>query len=202
MRPLRYFEITLNEWDESLNLIYDARNKDESLLIHEICNFQRRFVTQERFGNQPPRLAAASLNFSRCNLDDEAVRFVRYDVSETTICQNVWVFAVESAFFNAKISRIFVLFQMKSCVCFRVLKKGGVFSQMFFLQICCISEGVDKAPEFPLQPRYHGADHETLSVPNLGLGETGRFLFLLGEDFWVEIRDVFLLGGFFVNQKK
>ena len=72
--------------------------EDESLLIHEICNFQRRFVTQERFGNQPPRLAAASLNFSRCNLDDEAVRFVRYDVSETTVCQNVWFLQLKVLF--------------------------------------------------------------------------------------------------------
>ena len=46
---------------------------------------------------------------------------------------------------------------------------------MFFLQILetllnAASPGVDKATEFPLQPRYHGADHETLSVP-FGMGK-------------------------------
>ena len=60
------------------------------------------------------------------------------------------------------------------------------------------SPGVDKATEFPLQPRYHGADHETLSVQILGWGKSGSFL--VGRRFLGE--DVFLLGGFFVNQKK
>lgn len=55
------------------------------------------------------------------------------------------------------------------------------------------SLGVDKATEFPLQPRYHGADHETLSVP-FGMGKREFF----GRRFLGE--DVFLLGGLFVNQ--
>lgn len=77
------------------------------------------------------------------------------------------VFAVESVFFMLFLGCFIP--DEKLCV-FASLKKVGFRRQMFFLQILktllnAASEGVDKTTEFPLQPRYHGADHETLSVP-------------------------------------
>ena len=90
------------------------------------------FSRQERFGNQPPRLAAASLNFSRCNLDDEA------KVCETTVAVfgmffvnfRMSFFCSWTCFFNG-ISMMF--FFPDDCVFF-CLKKRWFFTDF---HRCC-----------------------------------------------------------------
>ena len=61
------------KWSEKH--IFKAEQEGDNISLSCVDDWCHTLDSQlfERFGNQPPRLAAASLNFSRCNLDDEAL---------------------------------------------------------------------------------------------------------------------------------
>lgn len=61
------------KWSEKH--IFKAEQEGDNISLNCVDDWCNTLDSQlfERFGPQPPRLAAASLNFSRCNLDDEAL---------------------------------------------------------------------------------------------------------------------------------